>query len=117
MCIRDSRRVGQVGKIAVGDAPEFGANDVRGETGAEEAAIERSDFALIERAAKMREAAFYAGANQSGFVRFRKDSLQSSFDVTVGNAARSQFARDAKASLAAQFGVLIRVCLLYTSCV
>ena len=93
----------------MGDAAELGANDVGGETGAEKAAIKRCDFALIERAAKVCEAAFYAGANQSGFVRFRKDSLQSSFDVTVGNAAGAELARDAKASLAAQFCVLIGV--------
>jgi len=93
----------------VGDAAELGANDVRGETGAEKAAIKRRDFALVERAAKMREAAFYAGADQSGFVRFGKDSLQSSFDVTVGNAAGAELARDAKASLAAQFRMLIGV--------
>lgn len=93
----------------MGDAAKLGADNVRGETGAEEAAIERSDFALVESAAKMRKAAFYTRADQSGFVRFREDSLQGSFDVTVGNAARSQFARDAEASLAPQFCVLIRV--------
>ena len=102
-------RVGQVGEIAVGDSAELGANDVRGETGAEKAAIKRRDFALIERAAKVCQAAFYAGANQSGFVRFRKDSLHRSFDVTVGNAAGTELARNAKASLAAQFRVLIGV--------
>src|ERR1700735_928280 len=103
------RGVGQVGKITVSDAAELGADNIRGETGAEEAAIERCDFALIERAPKMREPAFNPRANQRGFVGFGEDGLQGCVDGAAGNTARSQFTGDAKATLTAQFCVLIRV--------
>src|SRR5690349_7762600 len=48
--------------LARGEA-KFGANDVRGEAGTEQAAMQRGELALIERAAKVREMALEAGAN------------------------------------------------------
>src|ERR1700693_6083174 len=102
-------RVGKLGKVTVGDVAEFGADDVGRQTRAQKAAIERCDFTLVERAAEMREAAFYAHANQSGFVRFSEDGFEGRVDVAVRNTAGAKFAGDAEAALAAQFRVLAGV--------
>src|ERR1700683_1998305 len=77
----------QVGKGAAGDAAEFGADDVCGKTGAEEAAVQRSDFALVERAADMSEFALDAGADRGGFVGFGEHGVERGVDVGVVHAA------------------------------
>lgn len=101
--------VGQIGEIAVGDAAQLGANDVRGKAGAKQAAVKRRNLALTERAADMRKMPPEARANRRRFVRFREDGIEGGFDVAIGDSAAAQFARDAEASLAARLRVLAGV--------
>ena len=103
------RRIGEIGEIAFGDAAELGANHIGGKARAQQAAIQGSDFALIERAAKVREAAFQACADQTGFVRLGEDGFESGVNIAVRNAAGAKFAGDAEASLAAQFSMLVGI--------
>jgi hypothetical protein len=90
--------VGQVGKIAVGDGAQFGADYVRGEARSEQAAIERGELAVVEPAADVREAAFDAGADEQCFIRFGEDGIERGLDELVGDAAPAQLAGNAKAS-------------------
>jgi len=100
------RCVGKVGEVAVGDALELGANDVRREARGEEAAIERRELALVELAAKVREPALEAGADERGFVGLGENGIECGFDVAVGHAAAAEVASDAVASLTAQPSVV-----------
>jgi len=100
------RCVGKVGEVAVGDTFELGANDVRRKPRGEEAAVERSEFALVELAAKVREPALEAGADERGFVGLRENGVERGFDVAVGDAAAAEVASDAIASLTAHPGVV-----------
>ena len=91
----------------MGNAAQFGADDVRGKTGAEKAAIQRSDLLLPEGAANVREVALEARPDGCRFIRFGKDGVQCGVDVAIGYAARAQLARNAEASLAARVRVLV----------
>jgi hypothetical protein len=95
-----------LGKIAVGDAAKFGADGVRGETGAEQAAVNAGDLALAERTAKVREATLETSPDQFGFGRVGEHGFECSVDVPVRHTAGAEFASDAKASLAASVGAL-----------
>jgi hypothetical protein len=101
--------VGEIGEIAVGYAFEFFADYVGGETGAEQGTIEGGDFFLVDGAAEVREAAFKAGADESGFVCVGENCGESGIDVNVGNASAAEFARDAEAPLAAGLRVVAGV--------
>jgi hypothetical protein len=101
--------VGEIGKVAVGDAVKFFADDVGGEAGAEEGAVEGGEFFLVDGAAKVGEAALEAGADESGFVGVGEDGGEGGVDVNVGDAATAEFTSDAETSLAAGLGVVAGV--------
>lgn len=71
--------------------------------------MQRGEFALVERAAEVREMALEARANGRGLVRFGEDCFESGVDVAIRNAASAEFAGDAKTSLATRIGVLASV--------
>ena len=95
------RFVRETGEVAVGDAFEFGADDVRREARGEEAAIERGEVALVELAAKVREPALEAGADKRGLVGLGENGIERSFDVAVRDATGAEITRDAVAPLTA----------------
>src|SRR5579863_4820749 len=97
---------GEGALIFAGSKAKLGADYVRREAGAEQAAMERGKLALVERAAKMRQMALDARASGCGFVGFGEDGFQRRFDVAIGNAAGAKFAGNAEAPLTARIGVL-----------
>ena len=100
------RGVGEIGEVAVGDAFELGADDVGGETRGQQAAIKRSELALVELTAQVREPALEACTDERGFVSLDEDGFQGRFDVSVGDAAGAEIASDAVAPLTAQPSVV-----------
>jgi len=98
--------VGNFRQFAFGGVFQFGADHIGGETGAEQAAVERGNFALIERAAKAGELSLQARAHGGGFVGFGEGRSESSVDVLIGHATRAQLARDAEAALLAKLRAL-----------
>ena len=90
----------------MGDALEFGANDVGGEARGQEAAIKRSELALVDLAANVGKPALEACADERGFVSLRENGIEGGFDVAVGDAAAAKIASDAITSLTAQPGVV-----------
>jgi len=84
------------GGAGAGDGADFGADDVRREAGAEKARVERGDFALVERTADVREAAFQASTNQAGLVGLGEDCVDGSFDIPVGNPTRPELTCNAE---------------------
>src|SRR2546425_3283084 len=100
---------GELGEVFFGGGAEFAADDVGGEAGAEQAAIDGGELAVVNRlvrmgAAKRFQFAVNALADHLTFVFFLKNFLKSRFDVAVGNAAAAEVAGDAEFSLAAGFG-------------
>lgn len=91
------------------DAPKFRADDLGRKSRGQKAAVQRRDFALVERAANVRQATFQAAADERCFVGFGKDCVQSSFDVAIRDAATAKFAGDAEPPLAAQLRVVAGV--------
>src|SRR5215472_11238751 len=59
------------------DISELAANRIRGESGAQEAAIKRCDSALVDRTSNLCELPFDAPANEGGFVSFCEDGVES----------------------------------------
>src|ERR1700722_17626861 len=84
--------IGEIGEVTFGDAAKLGTDYVGRKAGAQQAAIQGSDFALIERAAKVCETAFQARTDQRGFVRFGKDGFEGRVDVAVWDATGAKFA-------------------------
>ena len=80
---------------------ELGADDVGGEAGGEKGAVERGEFFFVERAARLRELALQARADERGFVGFGENGIERGFDVAVRDAADAELAGDAETSLAA----------------
>ncbi len=100
--------VGQFGQIAAGDSAQFGADQVRGESRAEQAAIDSGDLALVQRAANVREPAFQARTDEFDFARLGEDGIECSVYQPIRHAAPSQLADDAKSALSAKIGMLSR---------
>jgi len=94
------------GDFGAGEGVELAADDVGGEAGAEQAAIEGGDFVVGDFAAGEAEFAFDALADERGFVVFLGVFVECSFDVFIGDAAGAEVAGDAEATLAADFGAL-----------
>src|SRR5215472_5152214 len=91
------------------DISELAKNRIRGESGAQEAAIKRCDSALIDRTSNLCKLAFDAPAKESRFVSLCEDGIESGLDVPIRDTAGTQFARDAETSLATRVGVLAGV--------
>jgi hypothetical protein len=95
-----------VGNFFAGERVQLVADDVGGESGAEEAAVEGGDFVFGDFAAREAEFTFDALANESDFVVLLGVFFEGGFDVAVGNAAGAEVAGDAEAALAADFRAL-----------
>jgi hypothetical protein len=106
LLVDSSRNIPNVGASR---SAQFSANDVAGKTGAEQAAIHRSDLAPVQRARQVRKMAFEALADQRDLIRICEDCFQRGLDVAVRNSAPAQFSRNAKPSLAPCLRVLARV--------
>lgn len=102
---RPSLDIGGVRQILLPRGIQLSANDFGRESRAKQAAVERRQFARIERPASRRKQAFQACANKRGLVGFGESDVESGFDVAVGHAAGAQLARDAETSLAARIRV------------
>src|SRR5207302_1681216 len=94
------------GNIFAGEVFEFAADDVGGETGAEEAAVEGSKFFVVDFAVERAQLALDALANQGGFVGHLRDFFESGFDVAVRDAPRTQVPCDTKLALFASLGAM-----------
>jgi hypothetical protein len=105
---RLSACVGQFGQIAAGYAAQFGADRVRGETGAQQAAVNSGDLALIERTANVREPSLQPRANEFGFAGLGEYGFEGGLNVPVRNAACAELASNAEAALSSGIGVLAR---------
>ena len=92
--------------FGVGEGVELAADDVGGEAGAKETAVERGELVIGDFAAGEAEFAFDALADESGFVMFLGIFFKGGFDVFVGDAAGAEVARDAEAALPADLGAL-----------
>jgi len=77
-------RVENFRNISAGGGADFGADHIARKAGAEEARVKRREFALVERAADVREAALQARANEAGLVGFREDGFDGGVDVRSG---------------------------------
>lgn len=100
--------VGGIGGGFCGGA-ELGANYVGGKTGAEQIAIERGAFFLVERAFDLAEAAFEARADERGFICLGENRFQRHFNMLVGDATAAQFAGDAEFALVTMLRMNARV--------
>jgi hypothetical protein len=96
------------GNFFCGDGFEFFADGVGGEAGGEEAAVEAGDFFVGDFAAREFEFAFDAMADREALQFVVGVGFDGRLDVGVGNAAGAEIARDAKFSLATDFGALAR---------
>src|SRR6266699_6796888 len=90
----------------LGHGAQLAADGVGGEARAEEAAVEGSRAALVERATKGFQAAREAGAHDCAFIGLGGALGEGGFNVAVRNSAGAEVARDAKRALLAYFCVL-----------
>src|SRR6266705_4545124 len=97
-----------LGDVFFGYGAEFAADEVGGEAGAEEGAVERGDFAVVNFAAEKLHLPFDALADERSFVRFLGYFVQGGFDVAIRDAAGAEVAGDAEFALLARFGALPR---------
>jgi hypothetical protein len=93
-------------QVLASDGFDFAADNFSGESGAEKAAVEGSELAVIEFAAKGAEFAVDTLANDGGFVMFLSVFGEGGVNVLIGYAAGAQVAGDAKFALMADFGAL-----------
>jgi hypothetical protein len=94
------------GKFSRGDGFDFAADYVGGKAGAEQAAVKRSEFFVVNFAAEGAEFALDALADEGRFIVLLSVFREGRFDVLIGNATSAEFAGDAEAALAADFGAL-----------
>lgn len=85
---------------------QFATDDVCGEAGAEEAAIERGELLVVDFAAEGAEFSRDALADERSFVGLLGGFFDGSFDVAVRDAAGPEVARDAELALLARFGAM-----------
>ena len=97
---------GVFGEAFAGERAEFAADNVGGEAGAEEAAVDGGHFLFIDFAAVGTELAFDPLADRDRFVGMLGDFFEGGFDVAVGNAPGAEVAGDTELSLFAGFGTL-----------
>src|ERR1051325_1389493 len=76
-----------IGNVFAKSGFEFAADDVGGEAGAEEAAVEGGEFLFIEFAAEGAQFAVDALADDCGLVGVLSRFFEGGFDVTVGDSA------------------------------
>ncbi len=75
---------------------QFAADGVRGKPCAQQAAIQRSDAAFVQRPSQQLDSACEAFSNEGALVRFDGSLGKRGFDMPVGHAASAQVTRDAK---------------------
>jgi hypothetical protein len=92
----------------VGDAVEFGANEVGREAGPEEGAVDRGDSFVINFAAVGFQFAFDPLANQCAWVGLCCGLFERAVDDAVGNSAGAQFARNTEFALFARLRPVAR---------
>jgi len=100
-------RVG-FGNVFAGDGVELAADNVGGETGAEEARVNGSHFLFVEFASEGTQFAFDALAHHRALIGGLGSFVQRRFDVPVRNPTPPQVARNPEFTLLARFGPLPR---------
>jgi hypothetical protein len=101
------QRIGvSFGDFFGGDGFEFLADGVGGKAGGEQAAVEAGDFFVGDFTAGEAEFAFDAVADGEALGFIVGGGFDGGLNVGVGDAAGAEVARDAKFSLAADFGAL-----------
>jgi len=94
------------GEFFAGDGFEFAADEVRGEAGAEEAAVEGGEFFFADFAFERAKFALDALADDGGSVGFVGGFRQGGLDMFIGDAAGAEIAGYAELALFADFGAL-----------
>src|SRR5690242_939255 len=95
-----------VWNVFAGEEFEFAADDVGGEAGAEKAAVEGGELAIVDFAAEGPQLTLDALADDGGFVGAFGGFFESGLDVAVRDAASAEVAGDAELALLAAFGAL-----------
>jgi hypothetical protein len=95
-----------VGEVFAGEGFEFAADDVGGKTGAEQAAVEGSQFAVVDFTAEGTQLALDALSDDGGLVGVLGGFFEGGFDVAVGNATGAEVACHTKLALFSSLGAL-----------